>query len=226
MANKVLGVLGGMGALASAQFVSTLYRLNPAPTEQEQPVVLLHSNPQLPDRTRALFEGRRAELAAALGHDLTQLMDAGADLMVICCVTAHAVWDELPQPARARTVSLLNTLFASPDLKARRRLVLCTEATRRLGLLQDHPSFAAHRDQLIFADEAGQAAIHKIVYELKRGAPSALVLPTLVALARDAGAQGFIAACTEMHLLGDLPDGLDLLDPLHIIARDLPRLLA
>lgn len=225
MRQRVLGVLGGMGALASAAFVGTIYKRNPAPFEQAQPVVWLRSNPTLPDRTRALFEGRREELAAAIGADLEALLAAGADRLVICCITAHAIWPLLPEAARARTVSLLDALFEAPALPERRRLVLCTEATRRLRLLEDHPSFPRFSDMLAFPDDAGQAAIHEIVYELKRGASPAALMPTLAALARAAGATGFVAACTEMHLLTELPEGFDIVDPLNHIADTLETIL-
>lgn len=222
----VLGVLGGMGALASAAFVSTLYRHNPAPTEQGQPIILLRSNPQIPDRTTALFEGRHAELTAAIEQELDLLRASGADRMVICCITAHAIWPRLSEQARARTISLLDALFDTPELGARRRLVLCTEATRKLGLVQDHPAFARFADQLVFTDAAGQVAIHKIIYQLKHGAQPASTLSTLIKLAEDAGATGFVAACTEMHLLGELPESFDMIDPLTTIAQRLTTLLA
>ena len=133
-ARKVFGVLGGMGALASARFVETLYRRNLSTHEQAQPIVLLRSNPQLPDRTRALLDGRHEALAEALSAELEALRDSGADRMVMCCFTAHLVWDALPPELSARTVSLLDALYRSPGLGDRRRLVICTGFKRRLLL--------------------------------------------------------------------------------------------
>ena len=224
-ARKVFGVLGGMGALASARFVETLYRRNLSTHEQAQPIVLLRSNPQLPDRTRALLDGRHEALAEALSAELEALRDSGADRMVMCCFTAHLVWDALPPELSARTVSLLDALYRSPGLGDRRRLVICTEATRQLGLLQGHPLYTPHQENLAFADGEAQATLHRLLYALKLGACSEEVMPALLTLAHDAGAEGFVAACTEGHLLDAPPEGLDLIDPLRQLADELPHLL-
>lgn len=240
---RVLGVVGGMGGLASAAFLDTLYRRFAALPEQTQPVVWLRSNPRLPDRTRALLGAeddvadrpgtRRAAaeaLTAGIEAELEALRAAGAHRLLVCCVTAHAVLPWLPAALQAQTISLIDALFAAPTLATRRRLVLCTEGTRRLRLLESHPGFAAHAEHLVWPDVADQAQVHALIYALKAGTPPAQVVPALAALARRLGATGLVAACTELHLLGDrpggLPDGLDCVDPLVEVAHRLEDLLA
>jgi hypothetical protein len=51
---KVVGVLGGMGPLATADFYTKLVRLTPARTDQDHLRVLIDSNPKVPDGTPAL----------------------------------------------------------------------------------------------------------------------------------------------------------------------------
>ena len=48
---KVLGVLGGMGPLASAQFMLRLTLLTPAERDQDHIPAVLWSDPRVPDRT-------------------------------------------------------------------------------------------------------------------------------------------------------------------------------
>src|SRR5690348_224227 len=76
---QILGVLGGMGPLASAAFVNTIYRLNPAPQEQDMPRVLLDSTPAFPDRTEAIRSGHDAELVSRLDAHVRALVEAGAE---------------------------------------------------------------------------------------------------------------------------------------------------
>lgn len=226
---RVLGVVGGMGGLASAAFVGSVYRCHANRAEQTQPIVWLRSNPRLPDRTAALLGPASAEgaasLAAGIAAELEALQAAGAHRLLVCCVTAHAVLAELPAALQKPLISLLDVLFTAPALPQRRRLVLCTEATRQLRLLENHPGFAAHAAHLVFPDAEAQARVHRIIYDLKGGALPAAAVPVLVELARRHGADGLVAGCTEMHLLPDLPEGLDCVDPLVEVANRLEVLL-
>ena len=51
---KVIGVLGGMGPAATADFYHKLIQATPAKTDQDHLKVLIFSNPHIPDRTAAI----------------------------------------------------------------------------------------------------------------------------------------------------------------------------
>ena len=68
-AQKKLGVLGGMGPAASADFLRILAERAPATIDQEQPIVYVISDPQIPDRTCAIF-GRGSDPSARIKQDL------------------------------------------------------------------------------------------------------------------------------------------------------------
>ena len=53
----VLGVLGGMGPAASAEFMRLLAEKAPAERDQEHPRVILYSDSMIPNRT-AFLEGK------------------------------------------------------------------------------------------------------------------------------------------------------------------------
>ena len=55
--DRVLGVLGGMGPLASAQFMLRLTLLTPATRDQEHIPAILWSDPRVPDRTKGKLSG-------------------------------------------------------------------------------------------------------------------------------------------------------------------------
>ena len=50
---RILGVLGGMGPLASAHFMLRLTLLTPAAREQDHVPAVLWSDPRVPDRDAA-----------------------------------------------------------------------------------------------------------------------------------------------------------------------------
>lgn len=95
----VLGVLGGMGPLASAQFMLRLTLLTPAERDQDHIPAVLWSDPRVPDRTAARLAGGEDPLPALL-RGIRGLEAAGAGAIAIPCNTAHG-WFEGMQAATA-----------------------------------------------------------------------------------------------------------------------------
>lgn len=94
---KILGVLGGMGPLASAQFMLRLTLLTPAKRDQDHIPAVLWSDPRVPDRTAARLAGGEDPLPALL-RGLRGLEAAGCGAIAIPCNTAHG-WVEQMQAA-------------------------------------------------------------------------------------------------------------------------------
>lgn len=97
MVDRVLGVLGGMGPLASAQFMLRLTLLTPALRDQDHIPTILWSDPRVPDRTAARLAGGEDPLPALL-RGIGGLEAAGARAIAIPCNTAHG-WFEPMQAA-------------------------------------------------------------------------------------------------------------------------------
>ncbi|HEX6199842.1 MAG TPA: aspartate/glutamate racemase family protein, partial [Thermoanaerobaculia bacterium] len=100
----LLGIVGGMGPVASAGFLATLYRLDLPEREQDAPGCILLSDPTFPDRTEAILRGETGELAERLADAVAALLELGAARVVIACVTIHRVLPELPGDLRRRVV--------------------------------------------------------------------------------------------------------------------------
>ncbi|MFI0418760.1 aspartate/glutamate racemase family protein [Spongiactinospora sp. 9N601] len=98
---RTLGVLGGMGPAAAAEFLRLVAELAPAATDQQHPRVVMLSEPRVPDRGAALL-GRGESPLPALRKCIDELVNWGADLLAIPCGTAHVFVDrfrdELPVP--------------------------------------------------------------------------------------------------------------------------------
>jgi aspartate racemase len=94
MAETILGVLGGMGPLASAEFMRQLTLLTPAARDQDHIPAILWSDPRVPDRTAARLHGAADPLPALL-RGLRGLQAAGAGAIAIPCNTAHGWYDAM-----------------------------------------------------------------------------------------------------------------------------------
>lgn len=85
---KTLGVLGGMGPLATADFIRKVIELTPAERDQEHIPIIAYSVPQVPDRTGAVFNGTEDPFPYML-KGIKVLENAEVDIVAITCNTAH-----------------------------------------------------------------------------------------------------------------------------------------
>ena len=229
MGKPVLGVLGGMGGLASAEFVKTIYELSGevSPREQAGPTVLMYSDPAFPDRTEAFLRGETEPLLTRLIDALELLCGMGASQLVICCMTIHYLLPQVPGALRERIISLTDAIFSSVESLKKKHLVISSTGTIKLELLQRHPRWEQARNYFVFPSEAEQRQMHDLIYEVKLNRnllEARLFVETLLARHR---VNSFVAACSEIHLLakqfapssGLQQRGYSCIDPLTIIAR-------
>jgi len=87
--SPVVGILGGMGPAATADFYAKLTSRTPAVSDQDHLRVIIWSDPTIPDRSRALT-GEGPDPTPTLRRGAQGLRAAGASLLAVPCNTAHA----------------------------------------------------------------------------------------------------------------------------------------
>lgn len=226
----ILGVVGGMGPWASAEFLKTIYEDCLDGCEQDSPRVIMYSDPTFPDRTDAFLAGDSEPLLRQLAATIERLLGAGATSVVLCCMTIHYLVPRLPPQLRERVVSLLDVVFANLIRHPKKHLLLCSTGTRKLGLFERHDRWPLVEAQVVLPDEEDQDTIHqRLIYPIKKNPELSTLFPLLESLLDKYGVDSFIVGCSEMHLLAKqfvTPNGgrknYGCLDPLAIIARELP----
>ena len=202
-AQKKLGVLGGMGPAASADFLRILAERAPATIDQEQPIVYVISDPQIPDRTCAIF-GRGSDPSARIKQDLLALAAMGADLLAVPCNTAHLFIDrfrtELPVPL----VHIVEeTVLAGIKLNPAGCWMLSTTGTRQCGLYQH---YAEKYDYNLFLPEPDTALrVQECIELVKAGRKEEAgrrLTEIVLALWQEKDLP-IMAACTELPLAYD-----------------------
>lgn len=139
MTERILGVLGGMGPLASAQFMMRLTLLTPATRDQEHIPAVLWSDPRVPDRTRGKLEGGDDPLPWLL-RGIAVLRQAGCGAIAIPCNTAHGWYDAMRDSAG---VPILHIVDAAADDLRRGGIgqgtigLMGTQATLNMRLYQE-----------------------------------------------------------------------------------------
>ena len=197
---RMLGVLGGMGPLASAEFMRVLTLETPAVRDQDHIPTILLSDPRVPDRTLARDHGGEDPLPALL-RGIALLEAAGCGAIVIPCNTAHG-WFAAMQAATS--LPILHIVDAAAAELRRQGVtsgrigLMATTATlgmrlyeERLGLECLTPSAALMHSHVMPA-----VALVKANRVVEAHAPLAEVARHLHA----AGAEAVVLGCTEIPL--------------------------
>jgi aspartate racemase len=226
---KTLGILGGMGPLASAEFLKTIYEFNSAKIEQEMPVCFLYSDPTIPDRTDAIVN----ELNSALVHHFVEALGRlnllGVTKIVIPCITIHHFLPKVPLPLRGKIISLVDLILQEVVDSEEPCLLLCTNGALQAGIFQYHHLWNLAEKHVIFPYEE-QNTIHRLIYQIKREGINETVILFLDNLLKKYQVSSFIAGCTEIHLLTKYliqqnNQSYFVVDPLLTIAKDLKQFL-
>lgn len=223
----ILGVLGGMGALASAEFLKSIYESCPGQSEQDSPIVAVYSDPAFPDRTEAFLRGADEELLERLLDALARLRQLGASRMVLCCMTIHYLLPRVPPEVRAQIISLLDVIFAQVQQRSERHLLICSTGARRLKLFENHPAWALTKDRFLLPDEDDQTRLHEQIFRVKDNRGVATLVAFIESLLEKHRVDSFIAGCSEIHIVAKHMSGDSArskpsrcVDPLASIARD------
>ena len=134
---KRLGIFGGMGPAASAEFVSRLVAQTPATCDQEHIPFVLWNNPQIPDRSTSLRNNDNRPLPFLL-EGIQILKAARCDLIVIPCNTAHFWYDNMVR-LKVPIVHIVDSVadaLRDAGVAAGTIGVMGTQATVELGLYQ------------------------------------------------------------------------------------------
>lgn len=95
MEEKTLGVLGGVGPLATIYFADLVVKMTDAKTDQEHISMVILNHGAIPDRTDYILDHSKPNPLPVMIADAKKLQAAGCDYIVIPCNTAHYFYDEI-----------------------------------------------------------------------------------------------------------------------------------
>ena len=203
---KTIGILGGMGPLATADLFQKITLLTEAETDRDHIRVYIDSNANIPDRTAAILSNGPdpvPEMASALRN----LEACGADCVIMPCNTAHYF---LPRLQAMTEIPFLSILTAAAEAcKAQfpgmTVGILATKGTLSAQLYQNALGEAGVPYLTPEAEE--QDALMRVIYDgVKAGkGPDAYRADLLTVVERmmARGAGVFLLGCTELPLAAE-----------------------
>lgn len=200
--HKTVGVIGGLGPLATLDFFERILRRTRATREQDHLRLIIDNNTKVPDRN-AFLRGEGPSPAPALAASAKGLQTAGADFIVMACNTTHAWEADIRAAITVPFLSIIDvTTEVVADLRPEAVGVLAVDACLEMKLYQNALAKAGIRPVLLAPDS--QRTFMELIYRIKSGDSGDTVKRAMTTLARKLEAQGaeaIIAGCTEIPIV-------------------------
>lgn len=220
---RTIGVLGGMGPLATVDLYRKIIEHTPARVDQDHLPVLIDADPSVPDRTQALLHGGE-DPVPWLVRGARRLADAGASFIVIPCNTAHAFLDRVRSTCTVPIIDMIGETAreAARNVPEGARVgILATSGTIAAGLYQS--ALREHGLVPIVPDEPEQALVMETITRVKSGdVTESAAIPAIDAARKleTGGAHALLAACTELPVVLRADQfSVPLIDPTDVLAR-------
>ena len=213
---KTLGIIGGLGPLATARFYERVVKATPAKEDQGHFDTLIFSCCSTPKRVEFIQGLSDISPAPKLIHTARELEKAGADVLVMPCITAHYFYDEIRSEVR---VPFLNAIQLTGRELKRRGIravsILGTRATVDSGFIGRY--LEEEGVQVIGLKDDMQDIIDRIIFgEIKQNLPPDVEgFRRVTESALSKGSEMNLIACTELSLITDeneVPCCMDMMD--------------
>lgn len=208
----MIGVIGGMGPLATADFVNKVVTLTVAEIDECHVPMLISNDPRIPRRPAAILDNGPSPLIRLL-EIRDRLINAGATALVMPCNTAHYWHRELSENCPLPFPSLIVvTCEETVQNSADGDMVglIATEATLASRLFQTDLT-ARHRNVVLPSDAIAKHYMLAAIASVKAGriAESTQLMRFTVEHLLSQGATKVILACTEAPIaVAGLPEEL------------------
>ena len=203
---KTIGILGGMGPLATADLYRKIVLLTQANCDNDHIRVYIDSNAHIQDRTGAILNGGESPVAE-MTSALRNLEKCGADCIIMPCNTAHYF---LPELQAKTSVPFINMLQATARTCAsaypgKKAAILATKGTLATGLYEE--ALKAENVPYLVPDNHEQDELMYLIYDVVKASrplpPEEGRWSALLDGLRKKGADYFILGCTELPILAD-----------------------
>jgi len=218
----ILGVIGGMGPLATCNFFEKIIRLTSADKDQDHIHVIIDNNTSIPDRTDYIL-GHGTDPKPELIRSAIKLESMGADYIAIPCNTAHYFYEDLIRYTNAKVINMIEETAmylkkAYPEY--RDYLLLSTEGTYKSEIYKK--AFEKHGLKIIEPSYEDKKTVMGWIYSVKSSVFNVTSedFESLVSKYVEKKGTPVILGCTELSTLADRIDlTFKYVDPLLILAK-------
>ena len=219
---KTLGVIGGLGPIATAHFMELVIHMTDAVTDQQHLPMIVYNMPTIPDRTAYILDHSRENPLPRMLEIGRELSEKHVACIAIPCITAHFFLRELKSGIPAPLVDgVAATARHLKENGIRKVGIMATDGTVASGIFH-RELLAQGLEPIVPGKEAQKHVMHMIFENVKAGKPAEM--DRFFAAAEDLrsqGAEAMILGCTELSLIKrDQKIGAGFLDAMEVLAKE------
>ena len=212
-----LGVIGGMGPLATVNFYERVVLNTEAKCDNEHIDMIVLNHSTMPDRTKCIIENRKTEFLDAIKKDFAILENIGVEAVAIPCNTSHYFYDEFKKLTDLKIINMIGeTIFEVKKSGVKKISVFGTLGTLNSKVYEKYAK--EYELEVKEVSEADKQAVMDIIYNIKEtNNLDNKQFTDILNRYCDDETVGIIA-CTELSLL-DVPENINTVDALNVLVK-------
>lgn len=204
MKNKTVGIIGGVGPMATVYFMELVIQMTEAARDQDHIDMIVLNHATIPDRTSFILGGSAEDPLPVMIEDAKKLEQAGADFVVIPCNTAHYFFREIQNSIRIPMLNIVEETvsYAKETVPGLKKLgILATSGT--IGSKTYQLACQGQGIACVTPDKAGQEAVMRIIYDQVKAGREVDIAAFyyLVESLKERGCQAVVLGCTELSVV-------------------------
>lgn len=218
---KKLGIIGGMGPLATAYFYELIVNMTDAKCDQEHMEVIMISKSSIPDRTNYILGRSIQNPELELCNTINDLVSLGADIIAIPCVTSHYFYSSIIKKVTVPIINIVQEI-AMKLVTSGVQIVglMATEGTVSCRLFQEE--LKQYGIDVVVPNNKEQQVINNFIYDFLKVAKdiNMVEFEKITESLKMRGAQAILLGCTELSLINKKYNlGAFYIDALNVLAE-------
>ncbi|MDH8677735.1 amino acid racemase [Fusibacter bizertensis] len=204
MSKYDLGVIGGMGPMATSMFYERIIERTQANCDQEHLNLIIFNHATMPDRTKAILSGEHQLFLEQIASDLHAMESLGVKHIAIPCNTSHYFMKQMKAMTHLNIIDMVEETVCAIKEKfgtGARVGILATHGTIFTGTYEK----ACIANNLIYVkpNPKMQDQVMKVIYDIKAGSFANVhdFESIVMSMVEDGNCDAVILACTELSII-------------------------
>lgn len=218
---KKLGVIGGLGPMATAFFMEMIIDMTEAVVDQEHVEMIIHNCPQIPDRTSYILDKSKPSPVQPMIEIGKGLVEQKAQIIAIPCITANYFWEELSDNISVPIINpIIETAHYLKGIGIKKVGIMATDGTIQSKIFEG--IMVKNNIDVILPSKEKQGYVMDIIYKNVK-ASQKVDIDKFNEVKKELignGAQVIALGCTELSMVRrDYEIGAGFLDVMQLLAK-------